>query len=155
MWGRLLNGACPTQWTPSPPICDQEVVSRSIHTTIPWQPMPAVAREPSGTRVLVLCGQPGQNHGLRSAARGSSAASACSRAMIAPTRACIAAAMSAGTGMVRPASRLAIARAISAGDRSAFGRSSQPVASSRASAASAPAAATRLPEIRGRASGCQ
>src|SRR5438093_921697 len=71
MWGRLLNGACPTQWTPSPPICDQEVVSRSIHTTIPWQPMPAVAREPSGTRVLVLCGQPGQNHGLRSAARES------------------------------------------------------------------------------------
>ena len=31
-----------------------------------WQPMPATAREPSGTLVLVLCGQPLQNHGARS-----------------------------------------------------------------------------------------
>ena len=31
-----------------------------------WQPMPARAREPSGTRVLVLCGQPLQNQGVRS-----------------------------------------------------------------------------------------
>ena len=29
--------------------------------------MPATAREPSGTRVLVLCGQPEQNQGARSA----------------------------------------------------------------------------------------
>ena len=34
-----------------------------------WQPMPAIAREPSGTRVLVLCGQPGQNQGWRSVPR--------------------------------------------------------------------------------------
>ena len=32
---------------------------------IPWQPMPAIAREPSGTRVEVLWGQPEQNQGER------------------------------------------------------------------------------------------
>jgi hypothetical protein len=30
-----------------------------------WQPMPACAREPSGTLVLVLCGQPAQKYGMR------------------------------------------------------------------------------------------
>jgi hypothetical protein len=30
-----------------------------------WQPMPAVARLPSGTRVEVLCGQPEQKYGMR------------------------------------------------------------------------------------------
>ena len=30
-----------------------------------WQPMPACAREPSGTLVLVLCGQPAQKYGTR------------------------------------------------------------------------------------------
>ena len=35
-------------------------VLRSIHTAMKWQPMPAVARLPSGTRVEVLCGQPEQ-----------------------------------------------------------------------------------------------
>ena len=42
------------------------LVLRSIHTDMKWQPMPAIAREPSGTRVLVLCGQPLQNQGARS-----------------------------------------------------------------------------------------
>ena len=32
---------------------------------IPWQPIPAIAREPSGTRVEVLWGQPEQNQGER------------------------------------------------------------------------------------------
>ena len=42
-----------------------------------WQPMPAMAREPSGTAVEVLCGQPEQNHGARSPrVDASSAASA-------------------------------------------------------------------------------
>ena len=43
-------------------------VERSIHTAMKWQPMPATAREPSGTRVLVLCGQPLQKYGMRSPA---------------------------------------------------------------------------------------
>ena len=30
-----------------------------------WQPMPARALLPSGTRVLVLCGQPAQKYGTR------------------------------------------------------------------------------------------
>jgi hypothetical protein len=42
-------------------------VLRSIQMDMKWQPMPAMAREPSGTLVLVLCGQPEQNQGWRSA----------------------------------------------------------------------------------------
>jgi len=59
----LLNGCWPTQGTPSPPICVKPTVARSIQIDMKWQPMPAMAREPSGTRVLVLCGQPEQNQG--------------------------------------------------------------------------------------------
>ena len=44
--------------------------------------MPATAREPSGTRVLVLCGQPLQNHGARSPVSCVLAASARSFASI-------------------------------------------------------------------------
>jgi len=61
------KGCCPTQGTPSPPIWVKPTVLRSIHTLMKWQPMPAIAREPSGTLVLVLCGQPEQNQGWRSA----------------------------------------------------------------------------------------
>ena len=32
---------------------------------MPWQPMPAMARLPSGSRVEVLCGQPEQKNGVR------------------------------------------------------------------------------------------
>ena len=56
-----VNGACPIQGTPSPPMCVNVEVERSIQIAITWQPMPAVARLPSGTRVEVLCGQPEQN----------------------------------------------------------------------------------------------
>jgi hypothetical protein len=40
-------------------------VSRFIHVAMKWQPMPASARLPSGTRVEVLCGQPEQKYGVR------------------------------------------------------------------------------------------
>ena len=35
-------------------------VERSIQVTMEWQPIPPSAREPSGTTVEVLCGQPEQ-----------------------------------------------------------------------------------------------
>ena len=38
----------------------EAAVSRSIHWTMKWQPIPASALEPSGTWVELLCGQPGQ-----------------------------------------------------------------------------------------------
>jgi hypothetical protein len=55
-----VNIACDTQSTPSPPIWIRPAVSRSIQLAMKWQPMPARALDPSGTRVLVLCGQPAQ-----------------------------------------------------------------------------------------------
>ena len=63
----LLKCCWPIQGVPSPPICVKPTVLRSIHTLMKWQPMPAIAREPSGTLVLVLWGQPEQNQGMRSA----------------------------------------------------------------------------------------
>ena len=62
----VLNGCWPTHGTPSPPICVKPTVARSIQMLMKWQPMPAIAREPSGTLVEVLCGQPEQNQGWRS-----------------------------------------------------------------------------------------
>jgi hypothetical protein len=89
-----------------------------------WQPMPAMAREPSGTLVLVLCGQPEQNQG-------------CGRALDAAElehlhrlllglqdrQLRVDARLHVGA---RPIflTRCAMARAISAGDRSALARSS-------------------------------
>src|ERR1700675_5050590 len=61
----LVNGATPTQGTPSPPICVNVSVLRSIHSAMKWQPMPAIARLPSGTLVEGLCGQPEQKYGVR------------------------------------------------------------------------------------------
>ena len=58
--GVLENGAWPTQVTPSPPIWVSVSVPRSIQVAMVWQPMPPSAREPSGSRVEVLCGQPEQ-----------------------------------------------------------------------------------------------
>src|ERR1700674_5807327 len=60
-----VNGAWPTHGTPSPPMCVKVDVERSIQIAMTWQPMPAVARLPSGTLVDVLCGQPEQKYGTR------------------------------------------------------------------------------------------
>ena len=60
-----VNGAWPIQGAPSAPMCVKVAVSRSIQTAMKWQPMPAGARLPSGTRVEVLCGQPEQKYGCR------------------------------------------------------------------------------------------
>lgn len=77
--------------------------------------MPASAREPSGTLVDVLCGQPEQNHGLRSAVmRG--LASAFSLASMMAMRASMRARTSEGSSNF--SSRVAMARAISAGESS-------------------------------------
>ena len=117
----LLNGCWPTQGTPSPPIWVKPVVLRSIHSDMKWQPMPAMAREPSGTLVEVLCGQPEQNQGCLSALTSST----CMAWLLASsTESC--ASMRAVVSASRPIffNRLAIAWAISAGVRSAFERSS-------------------------------
>ena len=63
--GAFVKRECETQSTPSPPIWISPAVSRSIQLAMKWQPMPACAREPSGTRVDVLCGQPAQKYGRR------------------------------------------------------------------------------------------
>lgn len=77
--------------------------------------MPAMPREPSGTRVDVLCGQPEQNQGLRSSTtRGR--ASACSRAAMASSRAWMPARTSSGSA--KRSSREAMALATMAGENS-------------------------------------
>jgi hypothetical protein len=50
----------PIQFDPSAPMWVKRSVCRSIVTARKWQPMPASAWLPSGTRVEVLCGQPEQ-----------------------------------------------------------------------------------------------
>ena len=69
--GSSTNGAMPIHWLPSPPIWVMPVmVPRDpppMKLTMPWQPMPAPTSEPSGTRVPVLCGQPEQKNGVRTA----------------------------------------------------------------------------------------
>ena len=85
--------------------------------------MPASARLPSGTRVLVLCGQPLQNQGARSPVSTFSAVSWRSRSATMARRWSMRAAMSALTPSFF--SRLAMALAMMAGVRSAFARSSQ------------------------------
>ena len=61
-----LCPATPSQAAPSPPIWEIVMVLRSIATAIRWQPTPPSAQLPSGTLVDWLCGQPGQNQGVRS-----------------------------------------------------------------------------------------
>jgi hypothetical protein len=85
--------------------------------------MPATAREPSGTRVLVLCGQPLQNQGVRSPVSVLSSSMARSRASMVAMRASMRAMMSCETPSFFR--RLAMALAMMAGVRSALARSSQ------------------------------
>ncbi len=89
--------------------------------------MPATAREPSGTLVLVLCGQPEQNHGVRSptapAVSAFSATRARSLASMTAMRSSMRRTMSSGTPSFFR--RFATALAMIAGVRSALGRSSQ------------------------------
>ena len=62
----VVKGDWPIQFTPSAPICEIRSVRRvGMLRAMPWQPMPAMARLPSGTRVEVLCGQPEQKNGVR------------------------------------------------------------------------------------------
>ena len=77
--------------------------------------MPAIAREPSGTLVDVLCGQPEQNHGLRSVCT-CGFASAISFALITARRAAMRARTSDGSSNF--SRRVAIAFAMIAGDSS-------------------------------------
>ena len=65
MCGRSVNGARPTHGAPSPPIWLNVRVASLVASAMVWQPMPAIAWLPSGSTVLVLCGQPAQNIGPR------------------------------------------------------------------------------------------
>ena len=70
------NGLIPIQWAPSLPIAVMPNVSPtvagSMSRLMPWQPVPAPTRVPSGTLVPQLCGQPEQKNGVRWVASGSS-----------------------------------------------------------------------------------
>ncbi len=148
MWWSVLKGCWPTQGTPSPPIWVKPMVLRSIHSDMKWQPMPAMAREPSGTLVDVLWGQPEQNHGWRSALISSTAMD-CSLAL----RMAICASMRAAMSPSMPSffRRWAIACAIIAGDRSALARSSV-LADGLGMDHSPPSASPNLPTTLGRTS---
>src|ERR1044072_6660073 len=63
----FVKGARPIQGAPSAPMRVKLVVLRSIQSAMKWQPMPAMARLRSGTRVEVLCGHPEQKYGWRRA----------------------------------------------------------------------------------------
>ena len=63
--GVSVNGAMPTNGAPSPPICVKVRVWSLSSSAMKWQPMPAVAKLPSGSFVDVPCGQPAQNAGMR------------------------------------------------------------------------------------------
>ncbi|MCY1530152.1 hypothetical protein D9M68_653280 [compost metagenome] len=120
----FTNGCWPIHGTPSPPIWVKPTVARSIQMVMKWQPMPAMAREPSGTRVLVLCGQPEQNQGWRSAPSTPLVSRVC-RDCSCAVRMASCASMRACTSSGRPSlrRRRATARAMMAGDRSALARS--------------------------------
>ena len=60
MWRSSVKGDSPIQAPPSPPIWVKVEVCRSMPITIMWQPMPVVARLPSGRTVETECGQPEQ-----------------------------------------------------------------------------------------------
>ena len=48
----FTNGAAPTHWTPSPPICVVPFTFLvGVIDAMPWQPIPPPASEPSGTQV--------------------------------------------------------------------------------------------------------
>src|SRR5437773_5811862 len=70
MCGVSVKGAIPTHCTPSPPMWVSPIVRRSMRSAMPWQPMPALAIEPSGRTVERLCGQPEQKYGWRVSVTG-------------------------------------------------------------------------------------
>src|SRR5580698_5111434 len=55
----------PTNGTPSPPMWVKVRVWSPSSSAMKWQPMPALAKLPSGSFVDVACGQPAQNAGTR------------------------------------------------------------------------------------------
>jgi hypothetical protein len=55
----------PTNGTPSPPIWVKVRVVSPSSSAMKWQPMPALAKLPSGSLVDVACGQPAQKAGTR------------------------------------------------------------------------------------------
>ncbi|MDT4854252.1 hypothetical protein FQZ97_885440 [compost metagenome] len=126
----VVKGCWPTHGTPSPPICVKPMVERSIQVAMKWQPMPPIAREPSGTTVLVLCGQPEQNQGWRvaSATLVDACCTTIARSLASRMASCASmrAAMSAPAAAKRPVffRRAAMALAMRAGFRSALARSS-------------------------------
>src|SRR5580692_9878580 len=63
--GVSVNGARPAQVAPSPPIWVKVRVASPSSSAMKWQPMPALAKLPSGSFVDVACGQPAQNAGMR------------------------------------------------------------------------------------------
>ena len=113
----------PTQGTPSPPIWVKPMVLLSIHTVIKWQPIPAMAREPSGTRVEVLCGQPEQNQGMRSANAPLLVSSSMARSLASSTAKWLSMRARTLSGNAMWRKRLAMARATMDGLRSALARS--------------------------------
>ena len=119
MWVSWLKGCWPTQGTPSPPIWVKPAVLRSIHSAMKWQPMPAMAREPSGTRVLVLCGQPEQNQGWRSALISSTCMA---RSLASSTAMCASMWARVSASTPKASKRWAMARATIDGVRSAWAR---------------------------------
>ncbi len=55
----------PMKGAPSPPIWAKVRVFGPSSIAMKWQPMPALAKLPSGSLVEVACGQPAQNAGMR------------------------------------------------------------------------------------------
>ena len=130
------------------------MVLRSIHTLMKWQPMPAIAREPSGTLVEVLCGQPEQNHGCRSLVAPSvSVCMACSLASSIDKCASICAVVSASMPIFFR--RLAMARAMMVGVKSALALSkvrSVGLGTDHSPPDTSPSASSNLPKMLGRTS---
>ena len=55
----------PTKGAPSPPMWVKVRVCGPSSIAMKWQPMPALAKLPSGSLVDVACGQPAQKAGVR------------------------------------------------------------------------------------------
>ena len=67
-WSASTKGSIPIHWAPSLPMAVTPIPSPtrsgSISRIIPWQPVPAPTRAPSGTLVPQLWGQPEQKAGV-------------------------------------------------------------------------------------------
>ena len=99
----------PTHVRPSPPIWLASMVPGRANIAMPWQPMPAMPWLPSGTTVLVLCGQPEQKKGVRLASAGAITASSVRRAACSACTRCCSSSSPAPSdcsraAMVRPSS---------------------------------------------------